>query len=224
MSDSPEKIYLQPPCCVDPEFGQVWCDHVPTDCPDDAPWTEYIRADLVQAQLAQAREQSDEFRNAYQRLFNRRAMRVVDLKIKVWEALNRRACPDGFMHIATEAIMEYGCGEIADLKKALELKDAELQQAREQVAAMEPVEGDVLPAIGTDVLIHLNSSDGWVKHTVVGYYVWGDHGGNPRLQRVFVRVKDKDGHLNARMLCDVRRTDATPFIKPPQANPAERDV
>jgi hypothetical protein len=99
----------------------------------------------LEAEIAEAKEQSDQFRDAYRRLFDRRAMRVVDLKIKVWEALNRRACPDGFMHIATEAIMEFGCGEIADLKKAKEQLEAEIAPLRalfphgplhEQVAAV----------------------------------------------------------------------------------------
>lgn len=69
--------------------------------------------------------------------------------------------------------------------------------------AIDPVEGDLLPVVGSTVSIHLNSPDKWVNHTVVGYYVWSDLKGNTSLNRVFVRVKDDQGYLNARMLCDV---------------------
>jgi len=72
---------------------------------------------------------------------------------------------------------------------------------------LEPVSGDVLPAIGTPVLIHLNSVDKWVPHTVVGYYVWPSLEGNDGLHRVFVRVVDSEGILNARMLKDIRPVD-----------------
>lgn len=75
---------------------------------------------------------------------------------------------------------------------------------------LDPVEGDLLPAIGEKVLIHLSSSDSWVEHRVVGYYVWGDLGRNTGLHRVFVRVVDSDGLPNARLLRDVRRIDAEP--------------
>ena len=84
--------------------------------------------------------------------------------------------------------------------------DEERPQAREP---LEPVEGDLLPAIGSKVLIHLASQDQWVEHTVAGYYVWGDLDGREnRRHRVFVRVVDADGILNARMLCDVRPIEA----------------
>lgn len=66
------------------------------------------------------------------------------------------------------------------------------------------VEGDVLPPIGEDVFIHLASRNEWVKHKVVGYYAWKDLKGQDHLHRVFVRVVDSDGILNARLLSDVR--------------------
>jgi hypothetical protein len=72
---------------------------------------------------------------------------------------------------------------------------------------LEPVDGDLLPPIGSRVRIHLNSQDAWVEHTVVGYYVWG-----AKIQfhhRVFVRVVDDQGYLNARLLCDVRPVKAS---------------
>lgn len=70
-------------------------------------------------------------------------------------------------------------------------------------STLQPVHGDVLPPIGSTVLIHLARSDSWVPHTVVGYYAWPDLGGNTGLHRLFIRVKDADGYLNARLLEDV---------------------
>jgi hypothetical protein len=73
--------------------------------------------------------------------------------------------------------------------------------------AVPPVDGDLLPPIGSRVLIHLASCDKWVERTVVGYYVWGSFD-STRLHRVFVRVRCSDGILNARSLCDVRPIEA----------------
>jgi len=69
------------------------------------------------------------------------------------------------------------------------------------------------PAFESKALIHLASVDQWVEHTVVGYYVWADLKGDPRLHRVFVRVVNTDGYENARMLCDVRRLDDQPSAR-----------
>ena len=77
-------------------------------------------------------------------------------------------------------------------------------QAAREVPTLEPVAGDQLPPVGSKVDIHLGRSDAWVEHTVAGYYVWGDLGGNQSLSRVFVRVRDDSGYLNARLLKDVR--------------------
>jgi hypothetical protein len=68
----------------------------------------------------------------------------------------------------------------------------------------EPVEGDLLPAIGSKVFIHLNSLDKWVEHTVSGYYAWKDLGSSPDLHRVCVRVLDSKGYPNARSLSEIR--------------------
>ncbi|KRB73478.1 hypothetical protein [Noviherbaspirillum sp. Root189] len=76
--------------------------------------------------------------------------------------------------------------------------------ATEGIGDLEPVEGDQLPTIGSNVLIHLNSKNAWVEHTVTGYYAWADLGGNDSLHRVFVRVVDTEGYSNARLLKDVR--------------------
>lgn len=79
-------------------------------------------------QLAALKEENERLINAYTDLFNRRAQRVVDLQKKVWEALDRRSCPGVFMEIASAAILEHGCAEIADTKKALEQSQARVAE------------------------------------------------------------------------------------------------
>lgn len=79
-----------------------------------------------------------------------------------------------------------------------------------EAVRLEPADGDVLPPIGCDVLIYLASMEKWVAHRVVGYYAWPDLKGNESLHRVFVRVVDRDGCLNARLLRDVRPVVAEP--------------
>lgn len=87
----------------------------------------------------------------------------------------------------------------------LQVENGKLRDTLRKVTEpLTPVHGDQLPPIGSKVLIHLASCDDWVEHTVVGYYAWGDLDGNEYLRRVFVRVRDADGHLNARLLKDVR--------------------
>ena len=88
-----------------------------------------------------------------------------------------------------------------------ELK-AENEALRNAAPPLDPVNGDQLPAINSKVLIHLSSCDAWVEHTVVGYYAWEDLGANEYLHRVFIRVRDADGCLNARLLKDVRAVAA----------------
>lgn len=74
----------------------------------------------------------------------------------------------------------------------------------------EPVSGDVLPKIGSKVLIHLNSVGTWVERTVAGYYAYKATGncirsGNERFfHRVYVRVVDDNGFENSRLLCDTK--------------------
>lgn len=99
------------------------------------------------------------------------------------------------------------------------LQDALSEMTRPH--GLPPVEHDLLPPIGSQVLIHLSSRNEWVEHTVVGYYVWGDLHHDPRLQRVNVRVTDAAGHLNARMLADVRHLDGTPCV--PETDATDRD-
>lgn len=86
--------------------------------------------------------------------------------------------------------------------------------------ALEPVEGDLLPPVGSKVLIHLARQDEWVEHTVAGYYVWGAlshqvRDGEKDAHRVFVRVKDANGYDNARLLSGVKRA-ATPVTDQPK--------
>lgn len=99
--------------------------------------------------------------------------------------------------------------ELAQQRKAIEGFALHAEMAEK----LEPVSGDVLPAVGSTVLIHLGSSDRWVEHTVVGYYAWeSDKGGNSA-QRVFVRVQDKDGYVNSRLLQDIKKPDGSYFLK-----------
>jgi hypothetical protein len=92
----------------------------------------------------------------------------------------------------------------------------------QQRKPLPPVEGDLLPQVGSKVLIYLASQEGWVEHTVVGYYVWGGlDGREERMHRVFVRVVDADGILNARMLRDVRPVEAAHGIAPQTKSAAQ---
>jgi hypothetical protein len=84
-----------------------------------------------------------------------------------------------------------------------------IDQACLDAAPLDAVDGDQLPPIGSNVLIHLGRPDAWVEHTVAGYYAWGDLGGNENLSRVFVRVRDEAGCLNARLLKDVKPSVAS---------------
>lgn len=53
MSDH-ERIYLEPEDGSDPDAGRMWCQHPAPGAGDDRTWTEYVRADLVAAQVAAA--------------------------------------------------------------------------------------------------------------------------------------------------------------------------
>jgi hypothetical protein len=96
---------------------------------------------------------------------------------------------------------------------------APLPQAQRE--ALESVDGDVLPAVGSTVLIHLGRQDAWVEHEVTGYYVWSDLGKNPALHRVFVRVKDAQGYDNARLLMDVRTANQQPVTASGALEPSQ---
>ena len=76
-------------------------------------------------------------------------------------------------------------------------------------AALEPADHDLLPPLGSKVLIHLARQDAWVEHTVTGYYVWPAlkhqvKEGEKNAHRVFIRVKDAQGYDNARLLSEFK--------------------
>ncbi|MCE0955126.1 hypothetical protein QVM32_08140 [Pseudomonas asiatica] len=82
--------------------------------------------------------------------------------------------------------------------------DGALSDSAAPIAPLPPVVGDLLPPVGSKVLIHLAREDEWVEHTVVGYYAWENLRPDPSVHRVCVRVRDADGYLNARGLGDIR--------------------
>jgi Lar family restriction alleviation protein len=97
------------------------------------------------------------------------------------------------------------------------------------VQELEPVEGDLLPPVGSKVLIHLGRQDAWVEHTVSGYYVWGalSHQikeGEKNAHRVFVRVKDAQGYDNARLLSEVLPVSTAPASEPVKCDMADAYV
>lgn len=96
---------------------------------------------------------------------------------------------------------------VMDFLQRLQRADEHVVKGQTSENALPAVEGDLLPPIGSTVLIYLASGDKWAPHTVAGYYVWGDLHGNPELHRVFVRVVDSDDSPNARMLRDIRLPD-----------------
>ncbi|MDH1575470.1 hypothetical protein [Pseudomonas sp. GD03746] len=86
----------------------------------------------------------------------------------------------------------------------IEAIDGALSDSAAPIAPLPPVVGDLLPPVGSKVLIHLAREDEWVEHTVVGYYAWENLRPDPSVHRVCVRVRDADGYLNARGLGDIR--------------------
>lgn len=137
--------------------------------------------------------------------------------------LEKKAIPFGWREVIEQARDSIGGGSYSENRQhelsivgpyldGLADEFEHLQEVCEAVGqlGLDPVFGDVLPQVGDKVLVHLGRSERWVEHTVVGYYVWKDLGGSDSLHRVFVRVKDADGRLNARMLKDVRPLIAKP--------------
>ena len=49
-----KRIYLEPEDGSDPDTGRMWCQHPAPGADDNRTWTEYVRADLVAAQVAAA--------------------------------------------------------------------------------------------------------------------------------------------------------------------------
>ncbi|MGL6149815.1 MAG: hypothetical protein ACRC1N_01250 [Aeromonas sobria] len=96
-------------------------------------------------------------------------------------------------------------GSTAISTKTLRALASEMLTLPADHTGLSPVEGDQLPAMGETVHIHLSSINSWEPYRVVGFYAWGDLGGNERLHRVFVRLISATGTKNCRLLCDVRR-------------------
>lgn len=71
------------------------------------------------------------------------------------------------------------------------------------IPKLDPVQGDILPPLGSRVMIHLSSIEKWVPATVVGYFAYT----NPL--RVFVRTQDDNGVLNARDIQSIRPCEGT---------------
>lgn len=87
-----------------------------------------------------------------------------------------------------------------DLQDALEAFARRLAAATAP-AALDPVHGDVLPAVGSRVFIRHGRDDDAHACIVTGYYAWPALGGVKHLHRVFVRlVYEGTDTANARLL------------------------
>lgn len=71
------------------------------------------------------------------------------------------------------------------------------------IPKLDPVQGDILPPLGSRVMIHFSSIKKWVPVTVVGYFAYDDP------LRVFVRTQDDAGVLNARGIQSIRPCEGT---------------
>lgn len=67
-------------------------------------------------------------------------------------------------------------------------------------------DGDQLPPIGCEVLIHLASRNKWLKYEVTGYNILPDNKGDKYVHRIFIQVK-RGNATNERLLADVRPVD-----------------
>lgn len=124
-----------------------------------------------------------------------------------WHIKNKRFCGDVTMdkEVANYWIANGNSGDVIPLY-ANPIEDP-------NPFTLSPVHEDLLPPVGSKVLICLSNLNEWVEHTVTGYYVWPDLNQNLTLQRVFVRVMDKYGCHNARLLKDVKKPNGAPIIK-----------
>lgn len=96
-------------------------------------------------------------------------------------------------------------GSTAVSTKTLRALASEMLTLPADHTGLSPIEGDQLPAFGETVHIHLSSINSWEPYRVVGFYAWGDLGGNEGLHRVFVRLVSATGTEKCRLLCDIRR-------------------
>lgn len=149
------------------------------------------------------------------------AARMATVDHPDWPVEEPRAIPFGWREVierARDSIGGGGYSENAQFERSIVgpyldgLADEfeHMQEVCETVGqlALPPFYKDVLPPIGEKVLIKPSPCDEWAEHTVVGYAVWQDLGGDDWLHRVFVRVKSEEGHLNVRMLKHVRPIDS----------------
>jgi len=95
-------------------------------------------------------EELESLKDAYAALFNKRAMRVHDLQGKVREALDKKSCPGIFMQIASDAILEHGCGELADTAYKLQRTESERDDAIRAAAKIANAFQDLYNDCGED--------------------------------------------------------------------------
>lgn len=186
----PGEIYLQAgddPLGQFSEYDEVsWCDH-----PQGQSDVRYVRAD-----------EASGFREGRNAQPEQPAQRTPAAPVVA----------EGLSASDIEALA--ACYEYYEDDKGPATRLRSLLVAGSPAEALGPVVGDKLPPVGSKVLIHLARQDEWIEHTVTGYYVWGDLGGNPYLHRVFVRVMDSEGYDNARLLKDVRIPGETAAAEP----------
>lgn len=65
-------------------------------------------------------------------------------------------------------------------------------------------DGEQLPPVGCEVLIHLASLGRWVPHTVSGYDIQPHLDGDDAYHRIFITLDCGHGIVNQRLLRDVR--------------------
>lgn len=73
-------------------------------------------------------------------------------------------------------------------------------------------DGEQLPPVGCEVLIHLASLDKWVAYTVTGYEIKPHLEGDDAYHRIFINVH-RGQCSNSRLLRDVRPLDWRPDDK-----------
>lgn len=119
-------------------------------------------------------------------------------------ALRCRTCGDWRSKACAEG-GEYVVGENGRTSRTPIWSQPTTVDTQDQPPALEPVDGDLLPPVGSRVFILHGRDDDAHACIVTGYYVWGSE--HPRLNRVFVRlVYEGTNTPNARMLCDCYAT------------------
>ncbi|MGW7235700.1 Lar family restriction alleviation protein [Pseudomonas fulva] len=166
------------------------------------------RAQLAEAQ-ALLRTQDELLSQAYQRDIGtllKREIREISaaLSASAEPSVPATPYPNRLCHI-DYTTHPYLCGCLKGDEEAQRRYDEQFAKPGAGPSSpLPPVDGDLLPPIGSKVLIHLARENEWVEHTVVGYYAWENLRSDPSVHRVCVRVRDADGYLNARGLGDIR--------------------